>query len=801
MLKNYFIVAWRNLFRNPSSALINVGGLTVGMTVALLIGLWIGDEVSFNTWHKNYDRISKVMQVQSFNGKKITDDNTPFPIGRALQTKFGSDFSHVVMASNEGDHILGRNEKKLTVRGIYMDKEAPAMFSLKMLKGSAAGLSDPHSILLSASTAKAVCGRLDPIGQNLLIDSKLDVKVTGVYEDLPENTEFADLGFIAPWDLYAGSESWIARARDEAEWDNFSFHCYVQLADLADRHAVDQKIHDLVRNSYGPAAASIHSEIFLQPMHDWHLYAHWDDDGKQAGGLIEYVRLFGWVGFFVLLLACINFMNLSTARSERRGREVGIRKAIGSLRSQLVAQFYSESLLTVLLAFACSVFCVWMLLPAFNTLAAKKIMMPLSSPFFWLASLAFILLTGVIAGSYPALYLSSFRPVKVLKRMLLKAGRWASIPRKALVIVQFTISIVLIIGTVIVYNQIRFTRNRPLGYSRNGVMMVRMADKDFYGKYGLLRTELRNTGSVTDLAESSSPMTHVTENNIGFDWPGRDPNQVGDFNNVYITEDYGKTVGWTIGQGRDFSRDFADSSSIILNEAAVRFMGLKDPIGKVVTRKIAPQDRRYTIVGVVKDILMESPYENVSPAIYFMDYENVNWVLLRLNPNKSAGESVAKIGDVFRKLIPSAPFNYQFADLEFAKKFAVEERIGNLSAIFAVLAIFISCIGLFGLAAFVAEQRTREIGIRKLLGASVTGLWKLISIDFVVLTGISCFIAVPTAAFAMTSWLRHYPYRSPMSWWIFALACGLTMLLAIATVSYQAIRAALANPVDSLKSA
>ena len=799
MLKNYFIVAWRNLFRNPSSALINVGGLTVGMTVALLIGLWIGDEVSFNTYHKNYDRIAKVLQVQTFNGKKVTQDYIPFPIGRALQTKFAGDFSHVVMASNEASHILGTPEKKLTARGIFMDKEAPDMLSLKMRNGSAAGLSDPHSILLSVSTSKAVYGNLDPIGRSIVIDGRLPVKVTGIYEDLPDNTEFAELGFIAPWELYSGSETWIVRARDEAQWDNFSFHCYVQLADHADQYAIDRKIKDLIRNNYGPAAASIHSEAFLQPMREWHLYSRWDDDGKQAGGLIEYVRLFGWVGFFVLLLACINFMNLSTARSERRGREVGIRKAIGSLRSQLVAQFYSESLLTVLLSFACSVFFAWLLLPAFNTLAAKKIAMPWTSPLFWLASLAFIGLTGIIAGSYPALYLSSFRPVKVLKGAF-KAGRWASIPRKVLVVVQFTISILLIIGTVVVYNQIRYTRNRPLGYSRNGVMMVRMANKDFYGKYDLLRTELSNTGAVTDLAESSSPMTHVTENNIGFDWPGKDPNQVGDFDNVYITQDYGKTVGWTIGQGRDFSREFADSSSIILNEAAVRFMGLKDPIGKIVTRKLAQQDRRYTVVGVVKDILMESPYENVSPAIYFMDYENVNWVLLRLSPEKNAGESVAKIGDVFRRLIPSAPFNYQFADLEFSKKFAVEERIGNLSAIFAALAIFISCIGLFGLAAFVAEQRTREIGIRKLLGASVTGLWKLISTDFVILTGTSCLIAIPLSAFAMTSWLQHYPYRSPMSWWIFALACGGTMLLAIATVSYQAIRAALANPVDSLKS-
>ncbi len=798
MLKNYFIVAWRNLYRNRSSSFINIGGLTVGMSVALLIALWIGDEVSFNTYHKNYDRIASIMQTQGFNGRKITQDYMPFPLGRALQENFGSDFKYVVMTSYDKNNILGTAEKKLTVKGRYMDKDAPTMFSLHMLKGSLAGLNDAHSILLAAATAKAIFDNRDPIGESMLIDNRLAVKVTGVYEDLPENTEFYSIGFIAPWDLYAGSEGWITRARDEAQWDNFSFHCYVQLAPHADIRVIDRKIRNLIKDKYGSQDAGLHSEVFLHPMRDWHLYSHWSDDGRQTGGLIEYVRLFGWVGFFVLLLACINFMNLSTARSERRGKEVGIRKAIGSLRSQLIVQFFSESLLTVFLAFGCSLVLVWLLLPAFNVLAGKRIAMPWSNPFFWLAGLVFVLFTGLIAGSYPALYLSSFRPVKVLKSAF-KVGRWASLPRKALVVLQFSISIMLIIGTIVVYNQIRFTRNRPIGYSRNGQTMIRMASKDFYGKYDLLSTELKNSGAVTDMAESSSPLTGVSENNIGFDWPGKDPNQVGYFNNIYVTPDYGRTIGWNVQAGRDFSREFADSSNVIINEAAVRFMGLKNPVGKIITRKMEPVSRRFTIVGVVKDMLMESPYENVEPAIYFMDFDNVNWILLRLNPARSAGESVAQIGDVFRKLIPSAPFDYQFADREFEKKFAAEERIGRLSAVFSVLAIFISCIGLFGLAAFVGEQRTREIGIRKVLGASVSGLWGLLSMDFIWLAGLSCLIAVPFAAYAMTGWLQNYPYRADMSWWIFVFACGLTMLLVMCTVSYQAIRSALANPVDSLR--
>lgn len=793
------LVAWRNLFRNKASSFINIGGLTVGMSVALLIALWIGDEVSFNSYHRDYGRIARIMQTQTFNGKKMTRDYVPFPIGKALQAKFGNDFKYVVMSSWDNDHILATPDKRLTVKGIYMDKDAPAMFTLSMLKGSAAGLTDPHSIILTAAIAKAIFGDKDPIGKSLRIDSKLDVKVTGVYEDLPENTEFHSLGFIAPWDLFATTETWITRARDEAQWDNFSFHCYVELAPNADIRNIDQKIRDLITANYGPQDAGLRSAVFLHPMKDWHLYSHWDDSGRQNGGLIEYVRLFSWIGFFVLLLACINFMNLSTARSERRGREVGIRKAIGSLRAQLILQFYSESLLTVMLAFGGALFLVWLVLPGFNVLAGKNILMPWTSPLFWLAGIGFILLTGIIAGSYPALYLSSFRAVKVLKGAF-KAGRWASLPRKALVVLQFSISIVLIIGTIVVYEQLRYTQDRPVGYSRDGVMMVRMASKDFYGKYDLLGNELKNGGSVTGLAESSSPLTSVSENNIGFEWPGKDPNQLGDFNNIYVTHDYGKTIGWSVVAGRDFSRVFADSTSIILNESAVRFMGVKNPVGMIVTRKMQPSNRRYTVVGVVKDMLMESPYENVEPAIYFMDYENVNWILLRLNPNISAGESVASIGKVFHRLIPSAPFDYQFADKAFAKKFAVEERIGRLSAIFAALAIFISCIGLFGLAAFVAEQRTREIGVRKLLGASVSGLWMLVSKDFVWLAGLSCFLAVPVAAFAMGGWLRNYPYHTPLAWWIFALACGSTMLLVLCTVSYQAIRSALANPIESLRS-
>jgi putative ABC transport system permease protein len=805
--------ALRNLRKNKVSSFINIAGLAAGMAVALLIGLWVYDELSFDKYHQHYDRIVRLQQTQTYNGIKGTNNSMPFPLGKALQDGYGSDLKYVVMASWEGEHILTAGEKQLFQTGIYMDKDAPAMLSLKMLQGNYNGLKDPHSILLSASTTKAMFGDDNPIGKLVKIDNKLNVTVSGVYEDLPHNTEFRDLRFIAPWDLYVPSEHWIEVARDQAQWDNNSFQIYAQLADHADLDAVNKKIINLKQENVDPEDKKYNTEIFLQPMRDWHLRSHWEN-GRQTGGLIQSVWLFGVIGVFVLLLACINFMNLSTARSGNRAREVGIRKAIGSLRSQLISQFYSESLLVVLLAFAFSLLLVQLSLPWFNEIADKKMAIPWTSPLFWLLGLSFTFFTGIIAGSYPALYLSSFQPIKVLKgtpgfrtrigrgtkpgRMFMKAGRSVSIPRKVLVTIQFTISLVLIIGTIIVYEQIQYTKNRPIGYNRDGLIMISMRSPDFYGKFDLLRTELKSAGAIGEMAESSSPLTDVWANNDGFEWPGKDPHVDADFATIWVTHDFGKTVGWQFKEGRDFSRDFAtDSSAIILNEAAVKFMGLKHPVGTVVRR--GKSNKPHMVVGVIKDMLMESPYANVKQTIYFMDYENVNIITLKLDPQKSASASIAKVAAVFEKYVPSAPFDYKFVSSEFAAKFAAEERIGDLSTVFAGLAIFISCLGLFGLASFAAEQRTKEIGIRKVLGASVGTLWGMLSKEFLILVGLSCLLAVPTAWYLMSEWLLQYTYRTPITWWVFAAATSGALVLTLCTVSFQAIKAALANPVESLR--
>jgi putative ABC transport system permease protein len=795
MIKNYFKIAWRNLIKNKGYSAINIGGLAVGMAVAILIGLWIYDELSFDRYHKNYDHIARVMQRQTTNGIVYSGDAMPFPMGKELQTSFKSDFKYVVMASWQGAHILTYGEKKISKPGIYMDADGPGMLTLKMLEGTYNGLRDPHSILLAESTAKAIFGNADPMNRLMKIDNQLDVKVTGIYEDLPYNTAFRDLTFIAPWDLYVSSEPWIQRARDHLQWDNNSFQLFAQIADNTNFYSVDKKIINSKQDHVDPEDKKYKSQIFLHPMRDWHLRSHWNDNGIKTGGLIEYVWLFSIVGVFVLLLACINFMNLSTARAEKRAKEVGIRKTIGCVRRQLVGQFYSESLLVVVFAFALSVILVQLTLPWFNDVASKKMFIPWGNPLFWLTGICFTIITGIVAGSYPALYLSSFQPVEVLKGTF-RVGRFASIPRKVLVVLQFTISLALIIGTIIVYSQVEYSKNRPIGYNRDGLMMVEMKSPDFYGKFDLLRSDLKSSGAITELAESSSPLTGVWSNNDGFTWQGKDPNLDVDFASIWVTHEFGKTAGWKFKEGRDFSREYStDSLAVVINEASVTFMGIKKPVGTM----IQWNGKNYKVVGVIKDMLMSSPYEPVKQTIYFLDYNNVNWIVLKLNPNKSAGESISKIEAAFRKFIPSAPFDYKFADNEFAAKFAAEERIGTLSTFFASLAIFISCLGLLGLTSFVAEQRKKEIGVRKVLGASVFNVWRLLSTEFVMLVIISVFIAAPVAYYFMNKWLLNYQYRTELSWWIFAVAGVGALIITLLTVSFQAIKAAIANPVKSLR--
>ena len=805
MIKNYLKVAWRNLVKNRATSLINIGGLAVGMAVAMLIGLWVWDELSFDTYHKNYKTIGQI-RVHMVDRKSNTqgiNSSVQFPLFTELKANYKENFKHIVMASWDVNNILSAGDKKLSRTGLYMDADAPEMLTLKMIHGSWAGLKDPYSIMLSASTAKAFFGNANPMNQVIKINNKYVVKVTGVYEDLPLNTQFKDLMFLSPIYLWFADNPWI-KTSAITDWQNHFLKIYAQIAPNTSFEQVSHNIKDAelknLKDVKFKDEAALNPPVLVMPMCDWHLHNY--KRGQPDNGPLQMVWLISIIGTFVLLLACINFMNLSTARSETRAKEIGIRKAVGSLRMQLIGQFLSESFLIVVLAFSLSLILATLSLPWFNDLAAKQVIMPFQSLYFWLISIGFIFITSIIAGSYPALYLSSFKPVKVLKGTF-KAGRLASIPRKVLVVTQFTVSVALIICTIVVYKQIQIAKNRPVGYTREGLIMIEKKNSDFDGKYDILRSELKNTGVVSEMSESFGKVTEIASGNGGFQWKGKDPNFNDSFGTLPVTFEYGKTIGWQFTSGRDFSRAFiTDSNGMVINEAASKYMGLKNPVGEDVSWKFQDQPRRYyKILGVVKDMIMESPYDDTFPTIFMIKgHVGTSQINVKINPKVSASEALPKIEAVFKKIIPSAPFEYKFADEEYAAKFAAEERIGKLAGVFATLAIFISCLGLFGLASFVAEQRFKEIGVRKVLGATVVNLWALLSKDFVQLVILSQLIASPIAYYFMRKWLMNYHYRTDISWWVFGVTCGGALIITLITVSFQSIKAATANPVNSLRS-
>ena len=781
MFKNYFRSAWRNLSKSKTSAAINIIGLATGMAVTILIGLWIWDEVTFDHYHKNHNRIGQVMSTLNFNGELVTVPAVAMPLGEELRNKYGSDFRNVSMASWINDHSLQIGEKNISVQGMWVDPVFPSMFSLRTIEGNVeSGLQDPSSILLSASTAKALFGSENPINQIVRLDNQENLKVAGVYEDLPENTTLRKSKILLSFEKYKGTSPDLLEAA--RQWDRHSCQIFVQLNDHIDFAGEEKKIKNIPMEHLNEAQAG-KEELVLQPMDNWRLYNEFKN-GKLVGGRIQFVWLFGIIGVFVLLLACINFMNLSTARSEKRAREVGIRKTIGSGKKQLIMQFLSESVMVAFIALILAILLTALGLPFFNHLADKNILLPFSSPGFWMISIGFTILTGLIAGSYPAFYLSGFKPIQVLKGSF-RNSKGATTPRKILVVAQFSISIILMIGTLIVYKQIQFARERPVGYSRDGLITVTSNTPDLRGHFDALQHELLSSGMVSNVAESSTLITRMRSKEIGFSWQGKDPNFLPLFGTVGISENFGKTVRWKVVEGRDFSKDFADSASLILNEAAVKLTGIKDIVGK----KIIWNDKDFTVIGVIKNMIMESPYEPVTPTVFFKSG----------NDGRMINTAIGKIESVFKKYNPSSPFSYSFVDADYAKKFFDEVRIGNLASFFTILALFISCLGLFGLASFIAEQRTKEIGVRKVLGASVLNLWGMLSKEFLLLVIISCLIAIPIAWYGLHQWLQGYSYRTEIPWWIFAAAGALSVFIAIGTVSYQAIKAAMANPVRSLR--
>ena len=757
---------------------------------------------SFNKYFSNYDHIAQVAEtgIDSENGEHWIGTTVTYPLGTTLIDEYHQHFKRIVRTSFESDAILSVNETILSSRGVYADKDAPDMFTFNMIRGTRKGLSETHGILISASLSKALFGGDDPINKTVRMNNRTDLTVTGVYEDFPHDTRFYSVQYLCSWGLYLADNKWIEE-RAVNDLRNHFIKTYVEIHPGTSFELVQSKVKNALK--FDPAdTEKAEKQLLLYPMSRWHLYPA-DYRGSQFEP-VEKITLIGIIGVFVILLACINFMNLSTARAERRAKEVGIRKTIGSIRGQLIQQFFSESFLVVTFAFLFAIALTMVCLPAFNEISEKQITMPLREAWFWLSAVVFIVTTSFLAGSYPALYLSSFNPVKVLKGTF-RVGRMASVPRKVLVVFQFCISVILITGTLIVNQQIQHAKNRPVGYEREGLIMVRKKTSDFYGKYDLLRTELKNTGAVFEVSESMGPVTETVSSNNGWDWKGRDPNIDKSFTSLAVSHLHGKTAGWQFVEGRDFNPDIAgDSSALIINESAARFMGLENPVGEMVSWTWWADKRvmNYKILGVIKDMVMDSPYDLIRPSVFYVKGFNgtPSWINIKINPTSSMPEALSKIKAVFKKNIPGVPFEYQFADDAYARKFASVELVSRLASLFSALAIFISCLGLLGLASFMAEQRTKEIGIRKILGASVVGLWKMLSADFVMLIGISCAIAGPLSYYFLNIWLQNFQYRIEIPWWIILIAGGSAVAIALVTISYQAIKAALMNPVRSLRS-
>ena len=793
MFKNYLKITWRYIVKNKVYSTINIVGLAAGMAVVMLIAFWIKDEVTYNRYFNNHDKLAQVMTTFIDNdGKMITGQAVCMPIGNELRSKYGSDFKNISMASWNFNHVLAVGNKKIDEKGMWVESSFPAMFTFNMINGNINSLEDPSAILINASLAKILFGNEDPMNKMIKLDNKDSYKVAGVFKDFPDNTTFYGSKYLLSWKKYITTENWLKESA--TQWNNHSWQCYVQVADNINMDNETEKIKNVVMSHKNAKTDGV-EQAYVFPMNKWRLYSDFKN-GKPDGGKIQFIWLFLIIGIFVLLLACINFMNLSTARSEKRAKEVGIRKTVGSLRTQLIIQFLSESVLVAFISFLLSILLVILLLPLFNSLADKQIGLPWDNVFFWLISLSFTFITGLISGSYPALYLSRFKPIKVLKGTF-RAGRFASLPRKLLVIVQFTFSIALIIGTIIVFQQIQFAKDRPVNYKKDGLITIFISTPDLDKHYDALRNDLLATGAVADVAQSSSPTTNVFANEIGFNWQGKDPNSIPAFGTIAVTVNFGKTIGWELKEGRNFSKDFAtDSSAMILNEAAVKQIGMKQDI---IGQTINFNDKAYHVVGVIKDMVMESPYEPVKPTVFFYDPSWGGIITIAIKHDVPSRIALSKIEAIFKIYNPSSPFSYTFNDETYAKKFADEQRIGSLATFFTILAIFISCLGLFGLASFVAEQRKKEIGVRKVLGASVYNVWKLLSKEFALLVIISCLVAIPLAWYYLHHWLQQYEYRTTISLWIYIVSGLGALAITLLTVSFQAIKAAIANPVKSLR--
>ncbi|MBC7922622.1 MAG: ABC transporter permease [Ferruginibacter sp.] len=786
MIRSYLIVAWRNLIRNQAFSAINVLGLALGMACSLLIMLWVRDERSVDGFHANGDQLYQVYQRQQYDGKIDGNYFTQGLLASELK-KVIPEVQYAASMEWNQRSTFEAGDKMNKMAGTFAGADFFRMFSYPLLQGTPeTALKSPNSVAVSRKMAEQFFGSPEKaIGKTIRYENKDNLLVTAVFENLPANSS-QQFDFLRTWDDFVKENEWAKN------WGNNDPVTFVQLRPDADPAKVAAKIKPFVYG-YVEKSKGLLIELGLQPYPEKYLHSTFKN-GQLDGGRIEYVRLFSLVAVFILLIACINFMNLATARSAKRAKEVGIRKVIGAVRSALVGQFMGEAALLTFCSVMVAVLVVALLLPAFNNLTGKQLLLPVGQPVFWLALLGLLTLTGFVAGSYPALFLSSLNPIRVLKGSL--TFSWgATFFRKGLVVFQFVLSIMLIVGTIVIYRQMEYAQTKNLGYDRENLVYIPI-EGDLVKKYDLFKEEAGKMAGILTVSTMRESPTVIGHHIGDVGWAGKDPGLRTSFANTSVGYDFVKTLNLKLKDGRDFSRDFAtDSVSYLLNETALKKIGYQNPIGQ----PLSWGNRPGKIIGILEDFHFNSMHQAIEPLVIRLD-ESQPWgsVLVRTEAGKTK-EALANLEKVYQALNPKFPFTYQFSDQEYTKLYQSEQVVSNLANYFAFLAIFISCLGLFGLATFTAEQRRKEIGIRKVLGANVGNIVAMLSKEFAALVAVAALIAFPLAGWAMRAWLENYAYRISLGWQAFVLAGLSALTIALLTVSYQAIKAAVANPVRSLR--
>jgi predicted permease len=784
MITNNFKVAFRQLKKNKGYSFLNIFGLSLGMACAMLILLWVNDEFQYNKFHKTYTDLYQVLENQTYEGKTYTFAALPGKFGTSVKEEL-PEIKYSARADWGSQVLFAVGDKSIYERGYFTDPDFLKMFSFKLIKGDTALiLKDPTSVVITDKMAEKFFGKEDAMGKTLKVNNDKLFTVVGIVEEPPLSSTIK-FSWLASFEIYEKKNPWLQ------QWGNNGIQTYVQLVPGVDPAQVNKKLYNFISNKDTSAIA----KPFLFSVNDWRLRSKFDE-GKQAGGRITVVRIFSIIAIIIIIIACINFMNLATARSEQRAREVGVRKTMGAGRGALVRQFFSESVLMAFAGMLIAALIVWLVLPAFNRLVEKELSFDVSNPVIWAGMPLMALCCGLLAGSYPALYLSSFNPVTVFKGLRIGKNSAIVYVRKGLVVAQFVISIALIISTIIIYRQLQHVKNRQLGYNKENVLIAGLRD-NMKTRFPAIYNELMATNVVENAAISNSRVLDVGSSSGDFVWQGKTPNSQLLVSMEWVSPQFIPTMGMKIKHGRNFYNDItSDSSSIIINETFAKIIGKENPVGDIITRD---GGRKLTVAGVVKDFVYNDMYKTPDPLVLFCDTSNVNRMLIKLKANQDIKKAIAKVESVIKAAAPAYPFEYRFMDEEFDKLFKSETLTGKLSRVFAFLAILISCLGLFGLAAYTAERRTKEIGVRKVLGATISNVVALLSKDFLRLVAIASVVAFPVAWWFMHKWLEDYPYRITIQWWVFAIAGLLAVIIALFTVSFQAIKAAIANPVKSLR--